>query len=226
MTRAADDDGPPSAGRRERLLGATAALFIRALRRTVRLRCDGDALVRRWERERRRFVLAFWHRHLLLMRYAYRGDRMNVLISRSRDGEIIASAMEHLGLETVRGSSSRGGVAGLRAILRRAREGSDLGFTPDGPRGPAKQVQPGVLLAAAAAGLPIVPVASGASRAKVLGSWDRMLLPLPGSRVVLAFGEPLAIAREARPEAVAPSLAAALDAVEARAASLAGERPR
>jgi lysophospholipid acyltransferase (LPLAT)-like uncharacterized protein len=220
----AGGEASAGAGRRERLLGIAAALFIRVLRRTVRLSFEGDAYARRWERERRRFVLAFWHRHLLLMRYAYRGDRMNVLISQSRDGEIIASAMEHLGIGSVRGSSSRGGASGLRAALRQARGGSDLGVTPDGPRGPAKQVQPGVILIAAASGLPIVPVASGASRARVLGSWDRMLLPLPGSRVTFAFGAPLEIPREGRPEEWSPILAERLEGLERRAAELAGGR--
>jgi lysophospholipid acyltransferase (LPLAT)-like uncharacterized protein len=219
---------PPSSrgGRRERLLGVAAGLFIRALRRTVRLRFAGEETVRAWERSHRRFILAFWHRHLLLMRYAYRGDRMTVLISQSRDGEIIASAMAHLGLGAVRGSSSRGGALALREVVRQARSGSDLGFTPDGPRGPAKRAQPGVVLAAAATGLPVVPVAVGASRKVLAGSWDRTIVPLPGCRVVIAFGEALEVPREGRPEEWAPRLEAALDAVEARAEALVGGRAR
>jgi lysophospholipid acyltransferase (LPLAT)-like uncharacterized protein len=206
---------------RAALLASAAALFLRLLRRTVRLRFHDDATVRRWERERRRFLIACWHRHLLLMRYSYRGDRMSVLVSRSRDGELIARVLAKLGVGSVRGSSSRGGAAGLRALLRRARAGSDLAITPDGPRGPLREVQPGVVLAAAATGLPVVPVALAASRRKELGSWDRMPLPLPGSRVEIVYGEPLAVPRDATVEEWAPRIKAAIDAAERRAEELA-----
>ena len=159
-----------------------AAWFIRLLRATVRLRHHGDERLREWERGEQRFILAFWHRHLLLMPYAYRGKRgrrISVLVSQSGDGELIARTVARLGIDSSRGSSSRGGIAGMRSLLRKAAEGWDIAFTPDGPRGPASEVQPGVILAAASTGLPIVPVAVAASRAKRLRSWDRFLMPLP-----------------------------------------------
>ena len=198
------------------------SLLIRLLRRTVRLRYHDDATVRGWEAGDQRFLLAFWHRHLLLMRYAYRGRRMSVLVSRSKDGELIARVMSHLGIGTSRGSSSRGGSAGLRDMLRAARSGSDIAITPDGPRGPLREVQPGVVLLAAAAGLPLVPVAVAVSRARELGSWDRMPVPLPGSRVEIVYGEPLRLPRDAAVEEWAPRIRSALLAVEARAEALAG----
>ncbi len=126
----------------------------------------------------RPFILAFWHRYLVLMRYAYFGSRMSVLVSQSWDGELTAQTLAHLGIDTCRGSTSQGGAAALRDLLRRARDGSDLAFTPDGPRGPLRRVQPGVIVAAALSGLPIQPVAIGATRRKLLRSWDRMLVPL------------------------------------------------
>lgn len=199
------------------LLAWSGAAFIRLLRATVRMRFHGDATVRSFERDGRHFALAFWHRHLLLMRYAYRGPKMSVLVSRSRDGELIARVMQRLGISTSRGSTSRGGAAGLRDLLRRAREGWDLAVTPDGPRGPLREVQPGVILAAAASGLPLIPVALAASRRRELGSWDRMLVPLPGSRVHVVYGEPLEVPRDARPSEWAPRLKTAIDAVEAEA---------
>lgn len=203
------------------LLAWVGAAFIRLLRISVRLRSHGDATVRAWEAEGRHFVLAFWHRHLLLMRYAYRGPRMSVLVSRSRDGELIARVMQRLGISTSRGSTSRGGAAGLRDLLRRAREGWDLAVTPDGPRGPLREVQPGVILAAAASGLPVIPVAIAASRRRELGSWDRMLVPLPGSRVHVVYGEPIEVPRDARPSEWAPRLKAAIDRAESEAERLA-----
>jgi lysophospholipid acyltransferase (LPLAT)-like uncharacterized protein len=202
-------------------LSLLAAGFIRALRASVRLRHHGDAVMRGWEARGEHFVLAFWHRHLLLMPYAYRGRRISVLVSRSRDGELIARTVERFGIDASRGSSSRGGATGLRALLRKAAAGYDLAFTPDGPRGPAGAVQPGVVLAAAATGLPIVPVAVAASRGWRLRSWDRFLVPRPLSAVHFVYGDAMRVERRADPAAAGAELAGRLDAAEAAAAKLA-----
>jgi lysophospholipid acyltransferase (LPLAT)-like uncharacterized protein len=211
-------------GARLALLAWTASAFIRLLRASVRLRFHDQETVRAWERGEQRFLLAFWHRHLLLMRYAYRGQRMTVLVSRSRDGELISRVLAHLGIATSRGSSSRGGATGLRDLLRQARSGSDVAVTPDGPRGPLRKVQPGVVLAAGASGLPVVPVAIAARRGLELSSWDRMLLPLPGTRVEIVYGQPVTVPRDADPVEWCPRLESALNANEERAERLAGRR--
>jgi len=194
-----------------------AANFIRLLRATVRLRHHGDERMREWEREGRHFILAFWHRHLLFMPYSYRGRRISVLVSQSKDGELIARTVARLGIDSSRGSSSRGGIAGMRSLLRKAAEGWDIAFTPDGPRGPLREVQPGVILAAAATGLPILPVAIAASRAKLLRSWDRFMVPLPFSTVHFVYGEPLVVERKGDLEAAAAELKERLDGTEAEA---------
>jgi lysophospholipid acyltransferase (LPLAT)-like uncharacterized protein len=158
------------------------------------------------------------------MPYAYRGHRISVLVSQSGDGELIARTVARLGIDSSRGSSSRGGIAGMRSILRKAADGWDIAFTPDGPRGPASEVQPGVILAAASTGLPIVPVAVAASRAKRLHSWDRFLIPLPLSTVHFVYGEPLAVARRGDLGAAAADLKRRLEGAEEEASQLAGER--
>jgi lysophospholipid acyltransferase (LPLAT)-like uncharacterized protein len=203
------------------IVSFVAAWFIRLLRVTVRLRHHGDERLRQWEQGEQRFILAFWHRHLLLMPYAYRGRRISVLVSQSGDGELIARTVARLGIDSSRGSSSRGGIAGMRSILRKAAEGWDIAFTPDGPRGPASEVQPGVILAAASTGLPIVPVAVAASRAKRLHSWDRFLVPLPLSTVHFVYGEPLAIPRRGDLGAAEAELKRRLDVAEEAAERLA-----
>lgn len=198
-------------------LSLLAAGFIRGLRATLRLRHHGDERVRERERRGEPFILAFWHRHLLLMPYAYRGRRISVLVSQSQDGELIARTVARLGIDSSRGSSSRGGIAGMRSLLRKAADGWDIAFTPDGPRGPLREVQPGVILAAAATGLPIQPVAIAASRAKLLRSWDRFVVPLPFSAVHFVYGEPLVVERRGNLEQAAAELKARLDAAEAAA---------
>jgi lysophospholipid acyltransferase (LPLAT)-like uncharacterized protein len=203
-------------------LSLLAAGFLRGLRATLRLRHHGDGQLRAWEREGKPFILAFWHRHLLLMPYAYRGRRISVLVSQSRDGELIARTVARLGIDSSRGSSSRGGMAGMRSLLRKASDGWDIAVTPDGPRGPLREVQPGVILAAAATGLPIQPVAIAASRAKLLRSWDRFMVPLPFSAVHFVYGEPLTVQRRGNLEAAAAELKARLDAAEEAAERWAG----
>lgn len=178
--------------------------------------------MREWERRGDQFILAFWHRHLLLMPYGYRGRRISVLVSQSKDGELIALTVARLGIDSSRGSSSRGAMAGMRTLLRKAAEGWDIAFTPDGPRGPLREVQPGVILAAAATGLPIQPVAVGASRAKLLRSWDRFLVPLPFSTVHLVYGEPLTVERRGDMAEAATELKRRLDTAESEAEWWAG----
>ncbi len=220
------DNGAPGTPFKIRFAAFLAAGLLRGLRATLRLRCDGEAEIRARERGDQRFILAFWHRHLLLMPWAYRGKGISVLVSRSKDGELIARAVGHLGIATARGSSSRAGAIGLHALLRQARSGMDIAFTPDGPRGPALEVQPGVLMAAKATGWPIVPVALGASRAWRLRSWDRMLVPKPGARLQVCYGPSLSVARDAALEPLVVELKARLDACEARAESLASGNER
>ena len=173
--------------------------------------------MRAWERQGEHFILAFWHRHLLLMPYAYRGKRISVLVSQSTDGELIARTVARLGIDSTRGSSSRGGVSGMKTLLRKAAAGWDIAFTPDGPRGPVREVQPGVILAAAATGLPIVPVVLAASKAKLLRSWDRFVVPLPLSTVHFVYGEPFAVERRGEISEAARELKRRLDAAEAEA---------
>jgi lysophospholipid acyltransferase (LPLAT)-like uncharacterized protein len=114
-------------------------------------------------------------------------------------------------------------MAGMRDLLRKAQAGYDLAFTPDGPKGPASVVQPGVILAAAATGLPVQPVALAASRCRRLRSWDRFVVPLPGARVHFVYGAPLKVARRAEPEGAAEELARRLNAAEAEAERRAAE---
>lgn len=199
-----------------------AAWLLRALRATQRLRFHGEEEIRRRERQGPPFILAFWHRHLLLMRWGYRGGPMTVLISQSKDGEMIARTIERLGIRTARGSTSRGGVAGLRGLLQAARGGGNIAFTPDGPRGPASEVQPGVAAAAAITGLEIIPVALAPSRFRTLRTWDKMPLPLPFGGVHYVYGEPLRVARDGDLAAAAAELKRRLDALEAAAMEWAG----
>src|SRR5262249_45370195 len=159
-------------------LGAGA---LRLVGLTLRVRRDERAVSRLWS-ARTPLIYAAWHSRILLLPWLYRGRRLRVLTSRSRDGELAARWVTRFGLQVVRGSSSRGGGEALRALVRSLREGWEVVVVPDGPRGPREVVKPGIVALAAASGAPIVPVALGASAAWRLGSWDELQVPRPWSR--------------------------------------------
>ncbi len=197
------------------LIGLTARLWLATLRFTLLLDPSLDAT------SPRPWSLAFWHgQQFAILRWPRRRATV-ALVSLSRDGEIQASALPCVGLVIERGSSSRGGASGLKAIVRRLRRGGlDAAFAVDGPKGPRGVVRSesgmvGAALAARLAGGLVVPLASACSRPRVLArTWDRFELPLPFSRVVVALGAPLEPA-----EATPARLGAAID--HARAAALA-----
>jgi hypothetical protein len=188
---------------------------------TSRLNVHRSAGFRAREQAGLPVIFAFWHRYQLMGLYEHRGRGVHALVSRSRDGEMIARALHRFGYRTVRGSSSRGGGAALAQLLDIVNAGDSVAFTPDGPRGPFRSIQPGVLAVASRTGAPIVPMAWAGSRVKELKSWDKFLIPLPFGRYEMVFGEPLFLnTADAAAEA---KLREALDAVEAEArARLAG----
>lgn len=143
------------------------------------------------------YIMAFWHGTLLMMIYGYVGDRLTFLVSWHRDGELVTRVMGHFGIQATRGSSTRGGAKALQQILRKIREGYDVAFTPDGPKGPARKAQLGIVQAARLAGVPIVPVGFAAARCKRLKSWDAFAIPWPFTRIAFCYGEPVTVPKSA-----------------------------
>lgn len=154
---------------------------------TMRLSFDGrdNAL----PRDGGPLIYAFWHAQLAMMPWVQLRPPSVVPVSRSRDGEWTARLFARLGAETVRGSTSRGGATALRGLVRALRDGKDVAITPDGPRGPAGQVQPGAVWLARLTGRPLLPVAFAARPCLHVGSWDRMIVPVPLSRGAFEYGE-------------------------------------
>ncbi|MDD5455110.1 MAG: lysophospholipid acyltransferase family protein [Candidatus Ratteibacteria bacterium] len=142
-------------------------------------------------------IFAFWHNRIFLSVYYYRYilKRKNicVLASPSRDGEMLARTLNKLGFSQARGSSKHYGKNALTMMLESLENGFDGAIVPDGPQGPKYKVKEGVIRIAKKAGIPLIPVAYNVSRKKVLSTWDSFILPLPFSRAVLIYGEPLYI---------------------------------
>ena len=140
-------------------------------------------------------VWCFWHRCLLSAACRFhRRPKTTLLISASFDGELIARTIHLLGYETVRGSSSRRGATGLRALARAVAQGRTAVIPADGPRGPRYQLKPGIVKLAQLTGEPIHSFYALPARAWVLNSWDALLIPKPFSRVIMAWGRPVKVA--------------------------------
>lgn len=145
-----------------------------------------------------RFISAFWHSRILLVAHQFKIYRGTALVSRSEDGEIIARILEKLGQQTIRGSTTRGGMRALVTMIRHIKEtGRPVAVVPDGPQGPRFKVQPGVIIMAQKTGLPIITVTYSAHRMKVFNSWDKFLLPYPFTRCRMVYGRPIYVKADA-----------------------------
>ena len=173
------------------LVPPLAALIIRLLHLSIKTETLGEENISSFWQQDERVIIPFWHDQLLLMVFGYPGKGAKLLISVSKDGELLARTMKYFQQETVRGSSSRGGRAAFREMLNLCKEDADLVLTPDGPKGPRHELKDGVVQLARMSKRAVVPLAFACSRGHRFASWDRFLFPYPFSRGVYAFGEPV-----------------------------------
>jgi lysophospholipid acyltransferase (LPLAT)-like uncharacterized protein len=135
------------------------------------------------------FLFVLWHEALLPLLWRHRKQGIAIVVSDARDGEYLANFAESLGYRLVRGSSTRGAARALLGAVRELEAGHPVAFTPDGPRGPRRELKQGVVAAAQRAGVRILPIHADADRAWRFNSWDRFMLPKPFARVRVVYGE-------------------------------------
>ncbi len=168
-------------------------------------------------------IMAFWHGRILPATYYFRRRGIVVITSENFDGEWIAGIIERFGYGTARGSTSRGARKALLHLRRTLAAGTPVGFTIDGPRGPARVAQPGAVWLAAATGHPVLPFHLEADRYWELRSWDRTQIPRPFATVAIAMGEAIEVPADTSAEAVERArvtLETRLAALEQRASAL------
>lgn len=206
-----------------RLIPFLGAHLLKLWMGTLRVRLEGFDAVQELVDRDERFILAFWHRRLVMMPLAYpfvrrqRGEDRGVAIlaSDSRDGERSTATWAFFRIHAVRGTASDDGAKALVRMIKAVREGWDFGITPDGPRGPRQQLKPGVIALARKTGAWVVPVCVAADHAVTLKTWDRMVLPLPFATVTVRYGVPAHHAPKADDAAEGARLERALNALEA-----------
>ncbi len=207
--------------RSQRIAVVLAPKIIRLLAWTWRLRIENFGV---WSGRRSKglpSIVSLWHGQMLPLLFNHRGQGVNILISEHRDGELITQVAKRLGLDAIRGSTTRGAARALLSMSRVLEEGKEIAVTPDGPRGPSRTVAPGILVVSQRANVPIIPIGVAASKAWHLRSWDSFMIPKPFSRVAIVYGEAMSVqadnARDAatHTEELQVAMAAAVDRAQA-----------
>ncbi len=190
-------------GRLARWLIAFGVLLLRGWERTLRYEVDDRAgILRRPVTEN--YIGALWHNRLLIfplvLRRFFSGRRGAALISASRDGDLLTDAIQRLGYDVVRGSSSRLGASAILQLTDVLASKRDVVITPDGPRGPVYELGPGIIFLAQKSGASVLPMNLEYSRCWRLGSWDRFILPQPFAKVRVLISPPHHIKSTSTPE--------------------------
>jgi len=150
------------------------------------------------------YIGAIWHNRLLIfpliLRRFFPNRRGAALISASRDGDLLTDAIRHFGYEVIRGSSSRLGASAILQLTEELASGRDVVITPDGPRGPAYELDPGIVFLAQKSGASVLPMNLEYSRCWRLGSWDRFIIPQPFSKVRVLISQPHHVEPTGTPE--------------------------
>ncbi len=212
---------------RKRLEAAAISILgyrlMAALGATLKWRLEGFEYFEQIKAAGHQPIMSFWHGRILPATYYFRRRGIVVITSENFDGEWIAGIIERFGYGTARGSSSRGGLKALLQLKRDLAAGRPAGFTVDGPRGPARVVQPGAVWLAKATGHPVLPFHLEANRHWTLKSWDRTQIPKPFATVAIVVGEPFYVpadADEAALESARLLLESRLKSLEPRTAAL------
>ena len=145
------------------------------------------------------FIYAFWHDQLLMCPLTWQSElEIKVLISKHRDGDIIAKLISNLGFKAIRGSThkagktkNKGGLLSARQMIKSLKKGISIGISPDGPKGPRHKVSDGILSISRLSNSPILPVGIGFKKKWVLNTWDKFIIPKPFNQITIIWGEPL-----------------------------------
>lgn len=184
------------------LAAQTACAVVKTLQ--FDCRCLGPDVGYGRPRHPDRLVFSIWHEKLLLPTVKFGGPDLAVLISQHADGQLLGGLIRKMGMGLVCGSTNRGGVEAVRQLVRDDFPYRHVAITPDGPRGPRRVVQAGIVYVASRTGMKVVPMGVGYNRPWRTKSWDRFNVPRPTSRARIIYGEPIAVPPKLRADDLEP----------------------
>lgn len=205
MSKPATTNSTPHSNSKLSLLGMNATIWtvdalIRSLFASLKIDYIGRDQLDALHAEGQGYILAIWHCNVLLSPIIHRGLGIMVMVSMSRDGDIISGVVERMGNIPVRGSSSREGRRALSQMIRSLEAGGSAAITPDGPLGPYMKLKSGVVAMAQSAGVPIIPCHYEVDRCWQMSSWDRQVVPKPFANLTVRYGTPMTVAPDLPPE--------------------------
>ncbi|HTO89041.1 MAG TPA: lysophospholipid acyltransferase family protein [Thermoanaerobaculia bacterium] len=210
---------------RSAILARLAGIWIALLRRTIRVERLHYERYTELKARGAPILFSLWHGRMFLPIVAHRHQGIVTMASQSEDGQIITLWLKRIGYSVVRGSTTRGGGEALRQMVRQVRSGRAAALTVDGPKGPSRVPQAGVVQLARLTGGSIIPITFSSCRPRFFRSWDRYLLPKLFSRNILAYGESFTVPPEMTDEAALAKVAQTLDAATREADEAAGIVP-
>ncbi|KPA12248.1 hypothetical protein MHK_007546 [Candidatus Magnetomorum sp. HK-1] len=183
-----------------RIIGLTGKYFLDALMSTTQISFHAREQVEPLIKSQR-VIYAFWHSRIIPVSYTHQKYNAAIMVSQSKDGEIIAQVIYRQGQEPIRGSTTRGGREALHDIantlISDIRPGAII---PDGPVGPRCKVKPGIIKLAQMTGHHIIPLTGSTSHMAILNSWDKFVVPRPFSRCLILYGNPIHVPADASKE--------------------------
>ena len=179
---------------------ALAPPLVRALFSHTSMRYLNPHILEDWVYPGKPYIGVVWHQDFLLALNFFRGRKIAVMVSRSKDGEIVSRVLRRIGFPVIRGSSSSGGREALLEFERTLKGGTPACVIADGPRGPARKAKIGCVAAARETGAPILTLGVSITPCLRARNWDRTVIPHPFASIVLAFGEPIWVPKDASRE--------------------------
>jgi hypothetical protein len=163
-----------------------AAILIRILGITWKIKFKGLSLIKKYSSQ---VLYVFWHENMLPPLFTHRGRKVGVIVSPSRDGELINRVLKLFGFKVFRGDTKSKGSEALIQLIKYGKEGHEIAITPDGPKGPRRKAKTGALIVAKRTDIPVLAVRVTADRAFRFSSWDKFMLPYPFSKITIELNE-------------------------------------
>ena len=165
--------------------------FATLLAKSLKYEIENPEILEKLKKENRNFIAAFWHGKMFAGWYVFGGENSSALVSKSKDGEILARTLEKWGYKVIRGSSNDGGKQALEQMLNLLKHGYSLSITPDGPTGPRERMKAGAVVLAKKTGVPLILAGICYERKRIFNSWDKFELPKFFGKVKVKLSKPI-----------------------------------